>query len=70
MLLDIHGQGAQAEAIYRGTSNGNRVKTIRGVKIDSLPPVVWVFTALTLISASPVKSDTDYAGNEFLHKTD
>ena len=60
MLLDIHGQGAQAEAIYRGTGNGKTVVSLtQRFGTEAITGPKSIFNQLELMGYKVLPSTTE-----------
>jgi len=60
LLLDIHGQGAQAEAIYRGTGNGKTVMSLtQRFGMDAITGPKSIFSQLEIMGYKVLPSTTD-----------
>jgi N-formylglutamate amidohydrolase len=60
LLLDIHGQGAQAEAIYRGTGNGKTVVSLtQRFGTDAITGPKSIFNQLELMGYKVLPSTTE-----------
>jgi N-formylglutamate amidohydrolase len=60
LLLDIHGQGAQAEAIYRGTGNGKTVASLtRRFGTEAITGPRSIFSQLEIMGYKVLPSTTE-----------
>jgi N-formylglutamate amidohydrolase len=60
LLLDIHGQGAQAEAIYRGTGNGKTVASLtQRFGTEAITGPKSIFNQLELMGYKVLPSTTE-----------
>ena len=60
LLLDIHGQGAHAEAIYRGTGNGKTVRSLtRRFGKSAISGPKSIFSQLEIMGYKVLPSTTD-----------
>jgi N-formylglutamate amidohydrolase len=60
LLLDIHGQGAQAEAIYRGTGNGKTVVSLtQRFGMEAITGPKSIFNQLELMGYKVLPSTTE-----------
>jgi N-formylglutamate amidohydrolase len=60
LLLDIHGQGAQAEAIYRGTGNGRTVASLtRRFGTEAITGPKSIFSQLELMGYKVLPPTTE-----------
>ena len=60
LLLDIHGQGAQAEAIYRGTGNGKTVVSLtQRFGTEAITGPKSIFNQLELMGYRVLPSTTE-----------
>ena len=60
LLLDIHGQGAQAEAIYRGTGNGKTVVSLtQRFGTEAITGPKSIFSQLELMGYKVLPSTTE-----------
>lgn len=60
LLLDIHGQGAQAEAIYRGTGNGKTVASLtRRFGAEAITGPRSIFSQLEIMGYKVLPSTTE-----------